>query len=87
MKHIRPLPNYISSFNQLKAVKCKPSAQFDRIVVTFELKTPLHVLGEQNGTKIELYRTNAKSQGLVPAHFALIITSVVHVYSKTSISN
>ena len=27
----------------------------------------------------ELYRTKAKSQGLVPAHFALIIIIVVHV--------
>ena len=26
----------------------------------------MHVLGEHNGTKTELYRTNAKSQGLVP---------------------
>ena len=33
-----------------------------------------------------VYRTNTKSQGLVPAHFALIIIIVVHVYSKTSIS-
>ena len=37
-------------------------------------------------TKTELYRTNTKSQGLVPAYFALIISIVVHVYSKTSIS-
>ena len=29
--------------------------------------------------KTELYRTNAKSQSLVPAHFALIIIIVVHV--------
>ena len=36
-------------------------------------------------TKTKFYRTNTKSQGLVPAHFALIII-VVHVYSKTSIS-
>ena len=47
----------------------KPSAQFDRNVVTFGLKTYLHVLGEHNGiytyTKTELYRTNTKSQGLV----------------------
>ena len=35
-------------------------------------------------TKTEFYRTNTK--GLVPAHFALIIIIVVHVYSKTSIS-
>ena len=55
-------------------------------VVTFGLKTSLHVLGEHNSTKTELYRTNTKSQGLVPAHFALIIIIVVHVYSKTSIS-
>ena len=42
---------------------------------------------EHNGTKTEFYRTNTKSQGLVPAHFALIIIIVVHVYSKTSISS
>ena len=48
----------------------------------------MHVLGEHNGTKTELYRTNADSQGLVPAHFALIIIIVVcmYTYSKTSIS-
>ena len=39
------------------------------------MKTPLHVLGEHNGTKTELYRTNAKNQDLVPAHFALTIAS------------
>ena len=50
------------------------------------LKTPLHILSEHNGKKIDLHRTNVKSQGLVPAHFALIIIIVVHVYSKTSIS-
>ena len=38
------------------------------------------VLGEHNGTKIEFYQTNTKSQGLVLAHFALItIIIVVHV--------
>ena len=61
----------------------KPSAQFDWNAVTFGLKTSLHVLGEHNGTKTELYRTNTKSQGLVPS---MIISIVVHVYSKTSIS-
>ena len=55
-------------------------------IVTFGLKTPLHVLGEHNGTKNVLYRTNAKSQGLVSAHFALIIIIVMRVHSKTSIS-
>ena len=46
-----------------------------------------HKGGEHNGTKkTEFYRTNTKSQGLVPAHFALIIIIVVHVYSKISIS-
>ena len=34
--------------------------------------------------KTELYRTNATSQGLVPAHFALIIIIVVHVYQARS---
>ena len=33
-----------------------------------------------------MYWVNTKSQGLVPAHFTLIIIIVVHVYSKTSIS-
>ena len=37
-------------------------------------------------TKTELYRTNTKGHGLVPAYFALIISIFVHVYSKTSIS-
>ena len=41
------------------------------------------MFGEHNGRKTELYRTNAKSQGLVPS---MIISIVVHVYSKTSIS-
>ena len=45
----------------------------------------MHVLREHNGTKIEFYRTNTKSQGLVPAHFALLIIIVVHVVT-TSIS-
>ena len=42
----------------------------------------MHVLREHNGTKTEFYRTNTKSQGLVPTYFALIIIIVVHVYSK-----
>ena len=42
-------------------------------LVTFGLKTSLHVLGERNGMKTELYQTNGKIQGLGPAHFALII--------------
>ena len=45
----------------------------------------VHVLGEHNGTKTELYRTKAKSQGLVPAHFALIIIIVVHVVKHQSV--
>ena len=52
---------------------------------TFGLKTSLHVLGEYNGTKNELYRTNAKSQGLAPAYFALIIIIVVHVVKHQSV--
>ena len=55
-------------------------------IVIFGLNTSLHVLSEHNGRKTEFYRTNTKSQGLVPAHFALINIIVVHVYSKTSIS-
>ena len=45
----------------------------------------MHVLGEHNGTKTEFYRTNTKSQGLVPAHFAMIISIVVHVVKHQSI--
>ena len=44
----------------------------------------MHVLGEHNGMKTELYRTNATSQGLVPAHIVLIIYCCA--CSKTSIS-
>ena len=51
-------------------------------VVTFGLKTSLHVLGEHNGTKTELYRTNTKSQGLVPS---MIISIVVHVVKHQSV--
>ena len=47
----------------------------------------MHVLSEHNGTKTELYRTNAKSRGLVPAHFALIIIIVVHVIKHQSVIN
>ena len=36
-------------------------------------------------TKTELYRTNTKSQGLVPAYFALIISIVVHVVKHQSV--
>ena len=47
----------------------------------------MHVLREHNGTKTEFYRTNTKNQGLVSAHFALIIIIiVVHAVNKTSIS-
>ena len=42
-------------------------------------------MGEHNGTKTELYRTNAKSHGLVPAYFALIIIIVVHVVKHQSV--
>ena len=46
----------------------------------------MHVLREHNGTKTEFYRTNTKSQGLVPAHFALIIIIiVVHVVKHQSV--
>ena len=45
----------------------------------------MHVLGEHNGMKTELNRTNAKSQGLVSAHFALIIIIVVHVVKHQSV--
>ena len=46
----------------------------------------MHVLREHNGTKTEFYRINTKSQGLVPAHFALIIISgVVHVVKYQSV--
>ena len=52
-------------------------------MVTFGLK--LHVLGEHNGMKAELYRSNNKSQGLAPAYFALIINIVVHVVKHQSV--
>ena len=45
----------------------------------------MHLIGKYNGTKTEFYRTNAKSQGLVPAHFALIIIIVVHVVKYQSV--
>ena len=49
----------------------------------------MNVLREHNGTKTEFYRTNTKSQGLVPAHFALIIIIiiiiVVHVVKHQSV--
>ena len=60
-------------------------AQLDRNVKTFGLKISLHVLGEHNGTKTELNRTNAKSQDLVSAYFALIIIIVVHVVKHQSV--
>ena len=44
-------------------------------------------MGEHNGTKTELYQTDAKSQGIVPAHFALIIIIVVHVVKHPSVMN
>ena len=37
--------------------------------------------------KTELYKTNAKSQGLVPAHFKLIIIIAVHVVKHQSVIN
>ena len=46
----------------------------------------MHVSREQNGTKAEFYRTNTKSQGLVPAHFTLItIIIVVRVVKHQSV--
>ena len=42
----------------------------------------MHVLGEHKGTKTELYRTNTKSQGLVPS---MIISIVVHVVKHQSV--
>ena len=39
----------------------------------------MHVLREHNGRKTEFYRTNTKSLGLVPAHFALIIIIIIIV--------
>ena len=55
------------------------------LFILFGLKTSLHVLGEHNGMKTEFNRTNTKSQGLVPAHFALIIIIVVHVVKHQSV--
>ena len=45
----------------------------------------MYILHKHNGTKTEFYRTNTKSQGLVPAHFALIIIIVVHVVKYQSV--
>ena len=46
----------------------------------------MHVLHEHNSTKTEFYQPNTKSQGLVPAHFALIIIFiVVHVVKLQSV--
>ena len=45
----------------------------------------MHVLREHNGTKTEFYQINTKSQGPVPAHFALIIIIVVHVVKRQSV--
>ena len=57
-------------------------------IVTFELKTSLHVLGEHNGTKTEFYRTNTKSQGLIPAHICIDNNNYYYCCAcgKTSIS-
>ena len=45
----------------------------------------MHVSGEQMvRTYTEFYRTNTESQGLVPAHFALIIIIAVHVVKHQS---
>ena len=46
------------------------------------MKTPLHAMGERNGTKTELYRTNAKVSF---SNFALIIIIVVHVIKHQSV--
>ena len=46
----------------------------------------MYILSEHNGTKTELYQINAKSQDLVPAHFALIIIIVVHVVKHQSVN-
>ena len=69
----------------MKSTKVQTLRKILLNVITFGLKTSLHVLGEHNGTKTELYRTNTKSQGLVPAHFALIIIIVVHVVKHQSV--
>ena len=50
---------------QKKALKCKPSGQFDKNIATFGLKTSLHVLGEHTGTKTELYHNNVKSHKVI----------------------
>ena len=46
----------------------------------------MHIVREYKSTKFEFYRTNTKSQGFVPAHFALIIIIiVVHVVKHQSV--
>ena len=71
-----------------RALKCKPSVQFERNIGTFELKTPLHALGEHTGMRTESHRTNIKIHGfiydtyLVPAQVLVAVA-----YSKRLISN
>ena len=65
------------TYSEWKALKWKPSAQFDWNIVTFGLKTPLHALGEHIGMKTELYQTQNSGgylQSLIPAQVALINT-------------
>ena len=45
-----------------------------------------YLLGEHNGYWVNtMVYTNTKSQGLVPAYFALIISIVVHVVNHQSV--
>ena len=76
--------NYYNYYNYFKhTVSLIQPIYFN--IVTFGLKTSLHVLGEHNGTETELYRTNAKSQDLAKAYFAMIIIIVVHVVKHQSV--
>ena len=47
-----------------KCSKCKPSAQFERNIGTFELKTPLHALGEHAVGKPSFIKPTSKFKGL-----------------------
>ena len=52
---------------QLASFKSHKLTKIYNYIVTFGFKTLLHVLGEHDSMKLELYRTNAKIQALVPA--------------------
>ena len=44
-----------------------------KCVAKFELKTPLHALGEHAGVKTELYQTNVKSHAFISFQHKLLV--------------